>query len=321
MPKTWFRPQIDGLRAPKAVSAKDDEIDEVHKSHQAAIDAVYNRLKPSYNGALDLYKVRKKLEQWVAKKVPDGYSLQNGLIFIALDYFYSRRFKSKIDLNIQTRTPQIHSYLRQRQKDHMDSNSHLLLSYMATANLIPEKWLPEPLLIDPIKAEIKKLHEFKDVRIDLNLALTPGGKHWVYEDFLLNWEKLKNYIDAGRPWPIRVVANTLNPYKNKSVIVYGYEDTGNFSGKIFIYDVYCPNREHTINFKLNDSALTVSESCRQSNCSNYLRGFFCENYSVASPPHSRVSRFFHSVLPVKSIWHLLRFICLFWLWVKNRLNY
>lgn len=320
MPKTWFRPQIDGLRAAKAAGAEDEEIAEIHKRFQLAIDAVYNLLKPSYNGALELYSVRKKLNQWVVKKIPDSRSLQDGFVFVALDYFYSRRFKSKIDLSIQTRPSQILSYLRQRQKDHMDSNSQLLLSYMATANLIPEKWLPESWLIYPIEAEIKKLQEFKDVRIDLNLALAPGGKRWAYKNFQENWEKLKNYIDAGRPWPIRVMANTLNPYKNKSVIAYGYEDTGNAAGKIFVYDVCCPAREHTISFKLNDDALVVSESCRQSSCSNYLYGFFCENYSVALPPHSPASRFIHSVIPVKSIWYIVRFICLFWLWVKSRFN-
>jgi hypothetical protein len=317
MPKTWFRPQIDGPRVGEAGRVDENEIDKIHKRFILAIDAVYNLLKPSYNGALDLYGVRNKLKQWISKKIPPGRSLHDGLIFVALDYFYSHRFKSDKDLSLTTRPAQIYFYLRQRRADHMVLNSHLLLSYMTTANLIPEKWVPESLLIDPIEAEIKKIPEFKDVRIDINLALPPGGKLWIYQNFLENWKMLKNYIDAGRPWPIRLMANTSNPYENKSVIAYGYEDMGNGSGKIYVYDIDCPDREHTIRFKLDQNTLTLSESCRQSDYSSCLQGFFCENYSVVPPPHSRVSRFFYSIIPMKSIWHIMRFICLLWLWVKN----
>jgi hypothetical protein len=317
MPKTWFRPQIDGPQVGNAGRADENEIDKIHKSFQLAIDAVYNLLKPFYNGALDFYEVRKKLKHWISKKIPPGRSLHDGLIFVALDYFYSRRFKSDKELSLPICQAQIYFYLRQRRADHMVSNSQLLLSYMTTANLIPEKWVPESLLIDPIEAEIKKLPEFKDVRIDINLALPPGGKIWIYQNFLENWEKLKNYIDAGRPWPIRLMANTLNPYENKSVIAYGYEDMGNGSGKIDVYDIDCPDQEHTISFKLNENTLTVSEICRHSNSISYLHGFFCENYSVVTPPHTSISRFFYSIIPMKSIWHIMRFICLLGLWIRN----
>jgi hypothetical protein len=317
MPKTWFRPQIDGFQVGTAARADEKEINEIYKRFQLAIDTVCKLLKPAYNGALELYEVKKNLKQWIAKKIPPSRSLHDGLIFVALDYFYSRRFTAKIDLGTPTRPTKIYSYLRQRQDDHMVSNSHLLLRYMTTANLIPEIWLPESLLIDPIEAEIKKLAEFRDVRIDINLALPHGGRLWVYENFLENWEELKNYIDAGRPWPIRLMTNTLNPYENKSVIAYGYEDVGDGSGKIYIYDIYCPAREHTINFQFNEKILTVSESCRKSNYNSYLHGFFCEHYSVVSPPHSSVSRFFSFILPMKSIWHIVRFFCLLWLWVKR----
>jgi hypothetical protein len=320
MPKTWFRPQLDGLRAEKIEGAEEKEIAEIHQRFQLAIDAVCNALRPSYDGALEFYEVKNKLRQWVVKKIPNNRSLQDGLVFVALDYFYSRRFKSKLNFGFQPHPSQIYSYLRQRQKDHLNSNCHLLLSYMAIAHLIPEKWLPESWIIDPIKAEIKKLQEFKDVRIDLNLTLASGGQCWTYKNFLENWEKLKNYIDAGRPWPIRVMANTLNPFENKSVIVYGYEDTGNASGKIYVYDVDCPDQGHRIDFKLNDDALTVSESGRQSGNNSDLIGFFCENYSAALPPRSRAFRFFQSVLPLKSVWHIVRFVGLFWLWVKSRFN-
>lgn len=317
MPKTWFRPQIDGINVVKVGKADEKENEEIRTRFQMAIDAVYNLLKPFYNGALDLYEVRKKINQWIAKKIPPDRIPHDGLVFVSLDYFYSRRFKSKIDLSKQTGPTHLHCFLKQRQEDHMFSNAHLLLIYMTTSNLIPEKWLSESLLIDPVKEEIKKRAEFKDVRIDIDLALQPGGKLWTYENFLENWEKLKNHIDAGRPWPIRLMTNTLNPYEHKSVIAYGYEDTDERSGKIYVYDIYCAAHEHTIDFTLEEKALTVSESCKEANYSHYLHGFFCENYSIKPPPHSKVSRFFSFIMPMKAIWHVMRFIYLFWLWIKS----
>ena len=317
MPKTWFRPQIDELKVGKGGEADEKENDEIRERFQVAIDTVYNLLKPYYNGALDLYEIRKRINEWITKKIPPERTLHESLVFVSLDYFYSRCFKSRIEISKQTRANQLNCFIKQRQKDHMFSNSHLLLSYMTIANLIPEKWLSESLLIGPVKEEIKKMPEFKDVHIDIDLALQPGGKLWIYENFLENWEKLKNYIDAGRPWPIRLMAKTLNPYQHKSVIAYGYEDTDERSGKIYVYDIHCPAQEHTIDFKIEAKALTIAESCTGANYSRYLHGFFCEDYSITPPPHSKVSRFLNFILPMKSIWYAMRFIYLLCLWVKK----
>ena len=92
MPKTLFRPQIDGSGFECVDAIDKKEFDEVHRIFGSAIDDTIDFLKPLYSIALEIYEIRNNLVASVADEVPLNYILHSGIIYCTLDYYYARRF-------------------------------------------------------------------------------------------------------------------------------------------------------------------------------------------------------------------------------------
>jgi hypothetical protein len=97
------------------------------------------------------------------------------------------------------------------------------------------------------------------------------------------WERLKQYIDSGTPWPICLIGNTTSPMNNHQVLAHGYEDNGDGTGTLFIYDNNNPDKECTIKLNFNTSAKDWVES-HKSDKRGPLQGFFCTSYQFNPPP-------------------------------------
>ena len=72
-----------------------------------------------------------------------------------------------------------------------------------------------------------------------------GGAEGLKNRTLLEWDKIRGHIDAGRPWPIGLVMTNRDVWDQHQILVYGYENTGvqtmgNFS---FMRTTFRPNSE------------------------------------------------------------------------------
>lgn len=95
---------------------------------------------------------------------------------------------------------------------------------------------------------------------------------------------MKQYLDAGTPWPLGLIGMTRSPKDNHQVLAYGYSDNGDGTGTLYIYDNRRPDQECTITLDFNGQELTVpSESCTDVERGE-LKGFFCSSYRQNSPP-------------------------------------
>jgi hypothetical protein len=316
MPKTLFRPQIDGSGFEFIDEIDKKEIAAVRRKFKSAIKPAINFLKHLYSAAIEIYDIRNSLADSVANEIPPDFILNSGKIYFTLDYYYARRFFPKSVSKNEKKSILINAFFQSRISDSIKSNAALLLGNTAIAYMIPDRWLPESWLIDPIKEELKKMEIVKDSSIDLTLNLPSGGNLWLSEKCREEWDKLKNHIDSGRPWPIKLIGESLNPYENESVIAYGYKAPGDGTGAIYVHNPRSPKQGEVLNFKFHGHNQITVESYDSQPDSN-IRGFYCENYSPGPPPVIGRLLFLRKMLPLKLVWYLTRWVRLFSLWIRS----
>src|SRR5689334_6407887 len=111
-----------------------------------------------------------------------------------------------------------------------------------------------------------------------------GGAEALKNRTLEEWTQLRAHIDAGQPWPIALVCTTRDVWNQHQILVYGYENTGDNQGKLFIYENNSPSqfgdaspRELALDFR---GPTLIAEA---PSGAGMLAGFFCSNYQQAPP--------------------------------------
>jgi hypothetical protein len=111
-----------------------------------------------------------------------------------------------------------------------------------------------------------------------------GGAGELLKRTINEWQTLKTRIDMGFPVPIVLIGTTTNPMVDHQVLAYGYEDNGDNTGKLYIYDNDVPNQEVTWLLNFNGPTLIADEGLSKHDGRGPLQGFFCSNYSLNPHP-------------------------------------
>lgn len=316
MPKTFFRPQIDGSRFEFIEEIGKNEIHAARRKFRSAVDDSIELLEPFYSAALEIYDIRNSLIDSVAGEIPPDFILKSGKIHFILDYYNARRFSPKSVPKKENDLALINSFFRGRSADSLGANAAVLLANTAIVYMIPDKWLPESWIIDPIKKELKQMDVLKDSTVDLTLRVPFGGNLWLRDKCRQEWDQLKRYLDDGKPWPIRLIGASLNPYENEAVIAYGYKEHDDGSGTIYVYDLEFPGQEQALKLKFHGKTQITVEGFEHPS-DDSIRGFYCEHYSEQSPPAIGKLLFFRKILPIKPIWYITRLTRLFGLRMRS----
>lgn len=262
MPKTMFRPSADGFAFQNRWTFDQTETDQIRRCLTDCFDGVLTTLNPTFGGALALVDVGTLLANWVDNGLPQTtYGLCGGMAFAALDYYQSGLLVPRgVGLSDQPVWDSpvgatLRTYLLQRMIASLTAGGAAAesLAWMAVLHAVPE--------VGPF----------------------PSGAAWLLARSKEEWSTLKKHIDAKTPWPIGLVGSSTDPFSNHQVVAYGYDDPGDGTGTIFVYDMNCPDSENTIHLNFGGPILTAKESC-PSKARGELRGFFCEAYAFANPP-------------------------------------
>lgn len=256
MKKTAFQPQQNGFAFLNAWTFDPDEARRLVEALDVALRAMsplsLGTVHPAIAGL-----ITPMLESWLARAVPTSYGLCGGMACAALDYYAEQlptpRGKGIADLPTAA-TPEgrtLRRYIFDRQIASMVLNYPKLFIWMAI------------------------LH------IDLPFFL--DGPQWLLEQTRQEWVALKQRIDSDRPQPLMLIGSSTNPFDNHQVLAYGYDDPGDGTATMYIYDMNCPDRENTIRCDFRGFALQAEESC-PSAPRGPLRGFFCNQYELTQPP-------------------------------------
>ena len=260
MPRTSFTPETNGFAFVNSWTLDETESNQIRDILTAAVNTALVTLSPVLLVPLVFLGVGRSLATWVASGLPETYGLCGGMAFAALDYYESGlplpRGTGPLDQPTR-KTPReatLRAYLWQRLLQSLTTGrvAAYTLAWMGALHLMPKRW--------PLR----------------------GGDPWLLRNSREHWDRLKRHIDAGEPWPIGLVGTTTDPFMNHQVVAYGYDDSGNGTGTIYVYDMNCPGAEQTIQLDFRGEALVASERCPGAR--GQLRGFFCEAYSPEQPP-------------------------------------
>lgn len=260
MPRTDFEPTTDGFAFANSWSLDETEESAVRDALSDAITGSVIALGPILTGPALALRVGPKLSKQIIDGLPDHYGLCGGMAFAALDYYLSGipapRGSGRNDQPTRE-TPEgttLRDYLLQRMLDSLTAGGAAArtLTWMCVLHLLPESW--------PFR----------------------GGSPWLLKRTRKEWLVLRAHIDAQDPWPIGLIGETRDPFMNHQVLATGYDDHEDGTSTIYVYDMNCPDAEHTIRVDLREKQLQATESCGGQR--GELRGFFCEEYSREPPP-------------------------------------
>ena len=259
MSKANFTPQINGFAFINSWTFDQTESDRVRNILTVASNEALTLLSPLFGLSFIFFGVGRALAKWITSAVPQTYGLCGGMSFAALDYYEAKlalpRGNGPMDWPTRT-TPGgaiLRTYLWKRLIDSLELNAAKVLVWMVALYVLPAWW--------PFS----------------------GGSAWLLRESKKEWKLLKEHIDAGQPWPIALIGTTKNPCDNHQVLAYGYEDPGDGTGRIYVYDMNCPDAERKIKIDMRGRALLAVEDCA-STTRGPLQGFFCEDYKPAQPP-------------------------------------
>jgi hypothetical protein len=253
MSKTHFRPDTHGFAFINVWTFEPHEINQMNHTLNSSVDGALGSL-PNSLASFGGNVVNSLLKQLVGSPEPVKYGLCGGMAFASLDYYNVGKQPPR-GKNINDQPHQdtangkiLREYLWRRQLESMASNFPGLLSWMTV----------------------------------LHIGLL-GGPGWLCNRTKEEWAMVKKYIDQGHPWPICLIGSSQNPFHNHQVLAYGYNDPGDGTGTVYVYDMNCPDKEHTIHLDFRANELQAQESCPNHERGS-LRGFFCEVYADSSPP-------------------------------------
>jgi hypothetical protein len=256
MARTSFNPNHDGFAFVNSWTFNPSEKAEMKTALNQSIDGAFKSL-PRSKASLASSSIGSTLRNWILQAMPDTYGMCGGMAYAALDYFRCGlpvpRGKSYMD-HPNYDTPEgrlVRDYLWERQKQSFTINAPTLLGWM--------------------------------IMLHIDLPFVDDGPSWVLKKTIGEWKELKQYLDSGTPWPLCLIGTSRSPFDNHQVLAIGYDDPGDGTGTLYLYDSNAPDVVSVTKLDFRHEYLVAEESC-PSPARGPLRGFFCGAYTPQIPP-------------------------------------
>lgn len=270
MPTTAFDPAKNGFAFVNYFTFDEVEVTRIRAQLTGSVGNALSTLSPAASALAGLQGANKALGDLIQANLPHAYGLCGGMAYAALDYFKAGRPlpRGRGPQDWPTRsTPggaALRDYLWKRLLDSLGAGggAATTLAWQVMLHRVPSFW--------PFS----------------------GGPGWLLARSRQQWAVLKGHLDQGEPWPIILVGDTHNPFNNHQVLAYGYEDNGDNTGVIHVYDMNSPGNQppgvpetvgQTLRIDLRGPALAAVESCPSAE-RGPLRGFNCSAYTFNQPP-------------------------------------
>jgi hypothetical protein len=256
MPRTGFKADLNGFAFVNSWQFDKGESQQMYQTLVTS-SGESSRAVGGGLGGLLRNSVASQIEEWVDSILPDYHGMCGGMAFATADYYAVGRPLPRGDgyADIpQDSTPRgraLRDYLWERQINSLHLNGAQLLYWMAMLHL------PQ--------------------------ALPFAGADWLLDRVREEWSHLKAHIDGGHPWPLCLIGSSRSPFDNHQVLAIGYDDPGDGSGVIYVYDMNGPGKEQTIALDMRGTTLAAVESL-PNQARGPLRAFFCERYTPVPPP-------------------------------------
>jgi hypothetical protein len=279
----------------------------------AACARVLTELKRDYYGGVEAYNLAYHLDRWIQDARVAQCGGEAGTVYAILDYFNAGLYLPR---NIHTlgrlRLDSFRRYFWQRSLDNVEANTFALIKALAITSLLPAEWYPQSVLDGQIKAELKRLRIYREISINADLGLAPGGLDWMAQTTASSVTHLQEHLEAGRPWPVRLILDANQLCANRQVIAYGFKKETGPVVRFEIYEPDCICDEHAIQINLGGEHPVVSEICPPG-LPVPLAGLICDSYPAGAPPAASLSPIQRNGTARRLFWRLRR-----WSWRSPR---
>lgn len=255
MPRTDFHPEEHGFAFINSWGFDDEERADIEAALVAATrlpGIIWRQPLLSFWGR----RLYKQLQVWTKPLFVERHGLCGGMAYAALDYY---------------RRPDIpfpRGEGRSNWPDHTTEGGGILRGYLRRR------------LLESLAANTPRFLLWMFMLHDIPVDAWPlrGGPSWLAKETAIEWKTLKRHIDTGDPWPLGLVGETRLPTENHQVLATGYEDPGDGTGVVYLYDMNCPGEEREIKLTLDEGGVKISQEDCVSSARGTIQGFFCEAY-------------------------------------------
>ncbi len=306
MAKTDFIPELNGCDHLDTALLSGFRPRAFQNALSAATTRVLTELKRDYYGGVEAYNLPDQLGRWIQNAQLERCGREAGTVFTILDYFNAGLYLPKNTQQLERRRQEsFRRYFWQRSLDNIRANSFSLLKALAITALLPGEWYPQAVLDGQIKAELKRLRIYREISINADLGLAPGGLDWMAQTTRSSVTRLQEHLETGRPWPVRLILDANHLCANRQVIAYSLKKEPGHVVRVEIYEPDCICDEHTIRINLGGEQPVVNEICPPG-LPVPLAGLICDSYPAAAPPTACLSPLQRNGTARKFFWRLRR---------------
>ncbi len=114
-----------------------------------------------------------------------------------------------------------------------------------------------------------------------------GGTEWLRDHTREHWQHVTSAMPVvGDPIPLTLIGNNTSPLCHQNVLVVGFDDAGDDTGSLHVYDPNVPDDLARVDFDLRGRTVTTTRDDPLTTMRDrgLLRGFFVEAYNPTRPP-------------------------------------
>jgi hypothetical protein len=270
MPKTSFNPAIDGFGFGNGWHYSDQDGDHLASTFGNAVASAIGPITEPFADALGIVGTG---ITWVVTRAVLGlamrifedlgfspaYGMCGGMAFAALDYHKKNWVVPRGYTSDSTEpfpqpdasTPEgaaLRDYIWTRLNDSLTLNASTFLTKILVHQLLPFN----------------------------------TGNKMLFSETKTEWEKIKQHLDRGEPWPVGLVGSSANPMKSHQVLAIDYRDAGDQKPSLIIYDNNVPGKSSRLDLDFSGEILGASYEYAAQWMP--LKALFCEEYAPKTPP-------------------------------------
>jgi hypothetical protein len=246
-------------------------------AHAKALEALHR----GFFDAVEIYDLSRHIRRWIDQAALSVCAQEAGKFFLSLDYHHAclplprqmRRLRGK-------KATLFNRYFDQRSLDNLGANLANLLQALAILSLIPDAWFPQKALEDRIEDKIRQLGVYRQVRVDCDLSLPPGGMRWMACTTLHTVAQVRAKLVRGQPCLVRLLRSLEGLENNRQAIVYACRELPGGAQRLEVFEPDCVLEEHALQVSPNGDAIEIAPPSRPLP----VLGLLCEAYSSVTPP-------------------------------------
>jgi hypothetical protein len=258
-------------------------------------------LHAQYFDAVEIYDLAHHTARWIEQAARLVCADDAGKLYLSLDYFSCNLpLPRHLHRLSRKKAALFRRYLDRRSLDNLAANLPGLLQALAILSLIPDAWFPQKNLENLIEDKIHRLGLYRQIEVDVNLNLPPGGMRWISHTTRQAVAQVQEALALGQPCLVRLLRSLERLEANRQAIVYAVGEAPGNALRLEIFEPDCVLEEHALQVTVRGERAEVLEIAPPSRPQPVL-GLLYDVYSPVAPPQECIPWLLRSPV-IRQLW-------------------